>query len=106
MSMNTTIEDQAKLLMSQHKNQEGRWDTLMNVQLSFYKRMYKYYKAAVVNIFSQDIETVQADNKELKEKLKDLEIRFITSEHNKIQLKETCILLQNELKKLKGEKNE
>ena len=100
-----TIENEAKTLMAQHKDQRGRFTTSQKeAELCFYRRMYHMFRRQCINIFSEVPESELArQNKELKAKLKSVEDSYMAALHNKKQLQAQCILLQDTVVKLRDQ---
>jgi len=93
----TSTEIQAKTLLDQCKDQKGKFTSLHKAQLSYYRRMYYYFRNLSINLFGTNEETIRTENKELKQRNKDLNDSVIMLNNQKKHLQETCILLQHEL---------
>ena len=100
-----TIENEAKTLMAQRKDQRGRFTTSQKeAELCFYRRMYHMFRRQCINIFSEVPESELArQNKELKAKLKSVEDSYMAALHNKKQLQAQCVLLQQTVAELRTE---
>ena len=105
--MTTSIEKQAKKLLDQHKDQEGKFTSWLEAKVSYHKKLHYYFKSYVTNMFNEvpaDILTLQKEVEELRLKEKDSISNIILLTQQKKQLQGTCITLQEEMKRLKAKK--
>jgi len=105
--MITTIEKSAKILLDQHKDQEGRFTSWLEAKVSYHKKMHYYFKSYVNNIFNDvpaDALALKNEVEELRQKEKDNISSIILLTQQKKQLQGTCITLQEEIKRLKTKK--
>jgi hypothetical protein len=105
--MTTSIEKQAKKLLDQHKDQEGKFTSWLEAKVSYHKKLHYYFKSYVNNMFSElpaDVLTLQKEVEELRSKEKDNISNIVLLSQQKKQLQGTCITLQEEIKRLKNKK--
>ena len=105
--MITTIEKKAKVLLDQHKDQEGQFTSWLEAKVSYHKKLHYYFKSYVTNMFSElpeDVQALQKEVEELRSKEKDNISNIVLLTQQKKQLQGTCITLQEEIKRLKSKK--
>jgi hypothetical protein len=105
--MITTIEKSAKILLDQHKDQEGKFTSWLEAKVSYHKKLHYYFKSYVGNMFNEvpeDLLTLQKEVEELRLKEKDNQFNIVLLTQQKKQLQGTCITLQEEIKRLKKSK--
>jgi len=105
--MITTIEKSAKILLDQHKDQEGRFTSWLEAKISYHKKMHYYFRSYVNNMFNEvpaDVLALKNEVEELRQKEKDNISNIVLLVQQKKQLQGTCITLQEEIKRLKSKK--
>jgi len=86
-------EEKCKALLDNGRDQNGQWSEPKDCELSFYRRMYHYYKRYFNTLYTQAILDQQQIIKELKE-VKDSLIA--EKNHNKKLKEQIEILKKNE----------
>lgn len=87
-----TYEEKCKALLDDGRNQKGVWSDKKDCELSFYRRMYHYYKKYFTTLYSQVILDQQQILKELREIKRDY---VLEKKHNQRLKKEIELLKKN-----------
>ena len=90
-----TYEAKCKALLDDGRNQKGEWSEKKDCELSFYRRMYHYYKKYFNSLFNQAI----LDQQQILNELKEVKDSLILERKHNQRLKE-------QIEILKGSKNE